>query len=124
MDNNPFTVFGCPPVLALDGKLDKARVARLLAKNHVSVVGRRYFGKTVFARDLCTCSPKGNGEITGSIYWDLGHKTPLDDADFYAQFAPFFQGAPEGSPRRPTDLLPPTIISMKKSTMCWNTSRD
>src|SRR5262249_13099054 len=64
-----------------------ARLARLLAKNHISIVGPRYIGKTVLARDLCTLFSKGDRETTGSIYWDLGQKTPSDDSEFYRQFA-------------------------------------
>jgi hypothetical protein len=86
MENNPFRVFGTSTGPCLGREADKARVARMLAKNHISIVGPRYIGKTVFARNLCTLFAKGDHEITGSIYWDLGHKTPSDDDGFYSQF--------------------------------------
>ena len=87
MDNNPFGVFGYSSVSCLGRDGERTRVARLLAKNHISIVGPRYIGKTVFARELCGLYSGGDGEITGSIYWDLGQRTPLADDDFYAQFA-------------------------------------
>jgi hypothetical protein len=87
MDDNPFSVFGTTAGPCLGRGNDVARIARLLAKNHISIVGPRYIGKTLFVRNLCALFSGGNGEITGSIYWDLGQNTPADDGDFYRQFA-------------------------------------
>jgi hypothetical protein len=86
MDNNPFRVFGLPGQ-CLGRESDKGRLARLLAKNHISIVSPRYIGKTVLARELCSLFSNGSGEVTGSIYWDLGQRTPADDEEFYVQFA-------------------------------------
>jgi hypothetical protein len=87
MDNNPFKVFGSSAGLCLGRENDKAHLASLLGKNHISIVGPRYIGKTVLARELCTILPKRSSEITGSIYWDLGQRTPSEDTEFYLQFA-------------------------------------
>ena len=86
MDNNPFRIFGLPGQCR-GRESDKSRLARLLAKNHISIVSPRYMGKTVLARELCSLFSNGSGEVTGSIYWDLGQRTPADDEEFYVQFA-------------------------------------
>lgn len=87
MDQNPYVVFGRADVPCLGRKAELAKFSRLIPKNHLSIVGPRYMGKTALARELCSIFSKPIGGITSSIYWDLGTRTAGDDAEFYAQFA-------------------------------------
>jgi hypothetical protein len=109
MDNNPYSVFGVSAPQCLGREADKARFQRLIPRNHLSMVGPRYIGKTVLARELCGMFGQRNGEITGSIYWDLGVRTPSDDADFYEQLAEVLsRGLKNASPESSNKLTQAT----------------
>jgi hypothetical protein len=87
MDNNPYPIFGATIPACRGREPDMEKIIRLIGKNHVSVVGPKHVGKTVFLRALAGNFSAGKDSFTGSIYWDMRHNTPTDDAGFYVEFA-------------------------------------
>jgi hypothetical protein len=68
------------------------KISRLVANNHISVVGPKYIGKTVFLRAAADRLAEAESGFTGVIYWDMRHSTPADDSGFYAAFAETLSG--------------------------------
>jgi hypothetical protein len=66
---------------------DLEKISRLVANNHISVVGPKYIGKTVFLRAAADRLAEAENGFTGVIYWDMRHSTPADDSGFYVAFA-------------------------------------
>lgn len=82
----PYQVLGIgiPKLLARSD--DRNKIMRLLGKpipDHVSLVGPRYIGKTVFLHDLADTFVADKSSVAAIIYWDLRHNTPKSDPEFY-----------------------------------------
>jgi hypothetical protein len=52
------------------------------APSHLSIIGPRYGGKSVFLRGLQERAQADGSPYAGTILWDLGHLTPSSNADF------------------------------------------
>lgn len=86
----PYQVLGTgiPGLIARQD--DRNKIMRHLAKaipDHVSLVGPRYIGKTVFLRAISDLVIIGNSPVAACVYWDLRHNTPKSDEEFYQRFA-------------------------------------
>jgi Cdc6-like AAA superfamily ATPase len=84
------------PVLGLEVPTLRGRqkifeqVCRGLTKptpDHISVVGPKYFGKTVLAHALAAHFRKTGSPYAVVCLWDLRHETPTDDAAFVRSLA-------------------------------------
>ncbi len=87
MDHNPYAIFGATIPACRGREPDMEKINRLIGKNHVSVVGPKHIGKTVFLSALTERFATGKDSFTGSVYWDMRHNTPTDDVGFYVEFA-------------------------------------
>lgn len=89
MSGNAYQVFG-PGIAQLRGRAkDWAKLMRRLEKpvpDHVSVVGPRYIGKTVFLNAVATHFADTHDHFDACVYWNVGHDLPQDDANFYRAF--------------------------------------
>lgn len=83
---NPYKVFGNPAPQMLGRSRLAERVLDRLRTQHVSVVGPRYFGKTVFLSGIATAE-RGNQHFSDIVYWDLRHLTPANDEEFFIALA-------------------------------------
>jgi hypothetical protein len=83
---NPYKVFGNPPPQMLGRTRLAERVLDRLRTQHVSVVGPRYFGKTVFLSGISKAEA-AKQHFSDVVYWDLRHLTPANDAEFFAALA-------------------------------------
>jgi predicted AAA+ superfamily ATPase len=68
MDNNPYPIFGATIPACRGREPDMEKIVRLIAKNHVSVVGPKHIGKTVFIHALAGHVAAGKDSFTGSVY--------------------------------------------------------
>jgi len=67
-----------------------ARVWRALTKpspSHLTIVGPRYAGKSVFLSGLANCARAQGSPYAATILWDLGHLTPSSDVDFVRELS-------------------------------------
>ncbi len=83
---NPYKVFGNPVPQMLGRTRLTERVLDRLRTQHVSVVGPRYFGKTVFLSGIAAAEG-AKQHFSDVVYWDLRHLTPAKDAEFFAALA-------------------------------------
>jgi hypothetical protein len=85
-----YQVFG-PGVPQLRGRAkDWTKLMRRLEKpvpDHVSLVGVRYIGKTVFLNAVATYFADKHDHFDACVYWNVGHDLPQNDASFYRAFA-------------------------------------
>lgn len=87
MAGNPFQVFGPRVAKRIGREREWNRLVSLIERNHLSVVGPKYMGKSVLLLSLAEYFTTGKGAFRTSVYWDLRHGTPDDDAAFFSQFA-------------------------------------
>ena len=52
------------------------------APDHLQVIGARFAGKTVLLTELIRRLRTAGQPYTAIVHWDLGHRTPADDAAF------------------------------------------
>jgi hypothetical protein len=67
-----------------------ARVWQMLTKlspSHLTIVGPRYSGKSVFLSGLEKCSKAATSPYAITILWDLGHLTPSSDEAFMKELS-------------------------------------
>ena len=83
---NPYHVFGNPAPQMLGRSRLAERVLDRLRTQHISVVGPRYFGKTVLLHGIAN-SPVVAQHFRDVVYWDLRHLTPTNDAEFFVGLA-------------------------------------
>ncbi len=83
---NPYKVFGNPPPQMLGRTRLAERVLDRLRTQHVSVVGPRYFGKTVLLSGISEAEG-AKQHFSDVVYWDLRHLTPANDGEFFAALA-------------------------------------
>ncbi len=83
---NPYKVFSKPAPQMLGRSRLAERVLDRLRTQHVSVVGPRYIGKTVFLSGICI-TEAAKQHFSDVVYWDLRHLTPANDAEFFAALA-------------------------------------
>jgi hypothetical protein len=88
MPENYFPILGTavPPMLGRGEMLN--RVIGSLTKispSHVSIVGPRYCGKTVFLHRLLEDLSAESSPFSAVDYWDLRHQTPRSNDDFINQ---------------------------------------
>lgn len=83
---NPYKVFGNPTPQMLGRTRLTERVLDRLRTQHVSVVGPRFFGKTVFLSGIAA-TEGAKQHFSDVVYWDLRHLTPANDAEFFAALA-------------------------------------
>jgi hypothetical protein len=77
-----------PPMVGREVHTERAwRALTKTSPSHISVVGPRHSGKTVFLTALANRVRNDGSFYTGTIYWDLGHLTPSSDADFIANWS-------------------------------------
>jgi hypothetical protein len=86
MSENPYrlTQDPTPKELARDEML--RQVLEDLYEHHISVIGPRHYGKTVFVTALAGAA-RASGRFSDVVFWDLRHFTPENDAEFFAKFA-------------------------------------
>jgi hypothetical protein len=87
MAGNPFHVLGTKVAKRIGRQKEWNRLLSLVERNHLSVVGPKYVGKSVLLMALAEHFQPGNGTFRTSLYWDLRHGTPEVDLDFFSQFA-------------------------------------
>jgi hypothetical protein len=87
MASNPFQVLGTKVVKRIGRQKEWNRLLSLVERNHLSVVGPKYVGKSVLLLSLAEHFQPGSGAFRTSLYWDLRHGTPEVDLDFFSQFA-------------------------------------
>lgn len=87
MDNNPYRVSGVGVPIRLGREREWKRILSQVERNHLSIIGPRYMGKTVLVYALAQQCKSGHGPFHTSLYWDLRHNTPGNDEQFYTQFA-------------------------------------
>lgn len=85
MHSRKFPVFGeqIPPMLGRSSIM--TTLLNSLTKkmpSHLSLVGPRYFGKSVILRALEARLRQGPSPYCAVMRWDLGHQTPRSDAEF------------------------------------------
>jgi hypothetical protein len=83
---NPYRVFGNPTPQMLGRSRLAERVLDRLRTQHVSVVGPRFFGKTVFLTGIAKADVSKQ-HFSDVVYWDLRHLTPANDGEFFAAMA-------------------------------------
>lgn len=76
---NPFPT-STPPLIARAGLANQ--ITDALRNQNVSVIGRKYYGKTVLLKHLHEVARNGD-QFTHVVYWDLRHFVPEDDARFF-----------------------------------------
>ena len=86
MSDNPYklTPDPIPAELARSGLLQQ--VLEDLYEHHISIIGPRHYGKTVFVTALAGAA-RASGRFSDVVFWDLRHFTPENDAEFFAKFA-------------------------------------
>jgi hypothetical protein len=62
------------------------QVLENLYEHHISIIGPRHYGKTVFATALAAAA-RASGRFSDIVFWDLRHFTPENDAEFFATLA-------------------------------------
>lgn len=87
MDGNPYTVLGARIARRVGRDREWQRVLSQIERNHLSIIGPKYIGKSVLLSALADHFRNGGGAFRGSLYWDLKHATPKNDEEFYSQFA-------------------------------------
>jgi hypothetical protein len=87
MAGNPFQVLGTRVAKRIGREREWNRLLSLVERNHLSLVGPKYIGKSVLLLSLAEHFQAGNGMFRTSAYWDLRHGTPNTDAEFFSQFA-------------------------------------
>ncbi|MBX3077080.1 ATP-binding protein, partial [Candidatus Obscuribacterales bacterium] len=88
MDNSPYQVLGISPHKLYGRHHDLTKFLSRLHKarpEHISLVGHRGFGKSVFLRAVAEQAV--NKTFAACIYWDLKRCSINSDSDFYKQFA-------------------------------------
>src|SRR2546429_4271104 len=89
MSSEPYLVLK-PGIAHLRGRSNEWKsVLRRLEKHvpdHVSVVGPRYIGKTVFLNAVGEYLTTKHDHFDGCVYWNVGHDTPQTDTEFYRKF--------------------------------------
>lgn len=89
-DIAPYQLPGAGIAPLLGRTEDKRKILRHLCKtspDHVSLVGPRCIGKTVFLRALPDVVVAGKSSIASCVYWDLRRNTPKSDDEFYQGLA-------------------------------------
>ena len=108
MPDTPFNVLGTEEQPMLGRKIELGRLMSSLLKespDHVSIVGPRYCGKSVFLKGtLETLSSEGS-QFDAIDLWDLGHQTPGSDADFVKQLKIRLADALRDSPSDASQFL-------------------
>ena len=85
--SHPYRLFTVPPPPPLGRAVDvKNIVAWLAAKDNVSVIAPRHYGKTVLLHAVAEAA-RAEKVFADVVLWDLRHFTPADDAEFFARFA-------------------------------------
>ncbi len=84
---SPFQVLGTRVARRIGRDREWNRLLSLVERNHVSVLGPKYIGKSVLLLALAEHFAVNNEVFRASVYWDLRHGTPDNDVDFFAEFA-------------------------------------
>jgi hypothetical protein len=87
---NPYCLPGIEPAVMRGRSATFTQLCRDLIKptpDNVSIVGPRYFGKTVIMRALSEHFSSSDSYYQIVCYWDLRHNTPLDDIEFKRKLA-------------------------------------
>lgn len=72
-----------PPMVGRAAAMDRTwKALTKMSPSHLSVVGPRHAGKSVFLKALAERVRADGEHYTGTIFWDLGHLTPSSDAEF------------------------------------------
>ena len=83
---NPYKVFGNPAPKMLGRARLAERVLDRLRTQHVSVVGLRFFGKTVLLTGIANADA-AKQHFSDVVYWNLRHLTPANDGEFFSALA-------------------------------------
>lgn len=89
MRSNPYSVLGVNKAKLRGRNKTIEKIARHLKKptpDHVSVVGPKFIGKTVFLQGVKDYFRKEGSPYKAALYWDVRHETPINDQDFYRIF--------------------------------------
>src|SRR5881394_3468545 len=84
---SPFQVLGTRVARRIGREREWNRLLSLVERNHVSVLGPKYIGKSVLLLALTEHFEANNEVFRASVYWDLRHGTPDNDVDYFAEFA-------------------------------------
>lgn len=87
MASCPFQILGTRIARRIGRDREFNRLLSQVERNHLSVVGPKYIGKSVLLLALAEHFQAGNCTFRSSLYWDLKHHTPNDDSQFFSQFA-------------------------------------
>ena len=87
MADNPFQVLGSRVPRLIGREREWNRLLSLVERNHLSVVGPKYIGKSVLLLSLADHFIPGTGAFRTSVFWNLRHGTPDNDGEFFNQFA-------------------------------------
>ncbi len=96
MTVNPFPVLGTEPVTMRGRAKLLEQLCRHLTKptpDHVSVIGPKFIGKTVFLRHLAECFKSGRPPYKTCFYWDMRHLTPDSDLAFKRRLGSELKGS-------------------------------
>jgi hypothetical protein len=83
--SDPFPIYGTSIHEMIGRAASLDRVWNLLTKpspDHLSIVGPRYSGKTVFMNALAKRARAAGSPYTAAIMWNLRHQTPRSDESF------------------------------------------
>jgi hypothetical protein len=86
MNNNPYRLTPDPTPDELARAELVEQILEDLFEHHISIIGPRHYGKTVFAAAVAKAA-RACGHFSDVVFWDLRHFTPASDAEFFAKFA-------------------------------------
>lgn len=89
--SNPYVL----PGLAIADMLDRSQIFKAICSDlgekatpdHVSIVGPKYFGKTVLLNKIASYFQEQGSSYQLVCYWDLRHGTPESNLDFQTKLA-------------------------------------
>lgn len=89
--SNPYVL----PSLSIAPMLDRSQIFKAICSDigekqtpdHVSIVGPKYFGKTVLMNELASCFRNAGSRYQIVCLWDLKHNTPESNSSFQTELA-------------------------------------
>lgn len=89
--SNPYVL----PGLAVADMMDRSQIFKAICSDlgekatpdHVSIVGPKYFGKTVLLNKIASYFREPGSPYQIVCYWDLRHGTPENNLDFQTKLA-------------------------------------
>ncbi|MFY9222758.1 MAG: ATP-binding protein [Blastocatellia bacterium] len=108
MTTNPYTVSFLQIPKLIGRKKIINRLERHLTKltpDHVSVIGPKFIGKTVILKNIEERFSRKDSYYTTVLYWDVRHKTPKTDQQFFAAFADKLRKSTENFDKELSELI-------------------